>query len=522
MLKVLIADDELSIREGLKCVIDWENCGFRICGEATNGIEALNKINELQPDLVLLDIKMPGYTGIEVMKQVDTYCSKMGTPKPAFVILSGFSDFEYAKDALNMGAKAYQLKPVDEELLEKTVKEVAEEIHTQRNLVTTSLNVKKHEVKDYLTRLLKYNDCDIPDELLNEKIFSDSDENNYTSLICAMDFFTSEDKKADLLKSIKENFSFFTNEILDIDKNIVVIIKTKNTDAIFNSVKRIVKLFQNKTFICVGDAYCGIEGVLKSYKQAESLQNCLFYFSDVPYVNMKIVSSTEKNPILQTSKIVAEEIPHIVFAIETYDKVKLQSILNKLNEYFHNTNENPDVVKKNVIYCIMETRNKLILKYPERDFSENVSDDFLTDILSKKTFEDVAIYLKQILFTFLENFNFNTTESVIVKLIAYLKNNYSEDLKLETLGDMFNCNSAYLGKKFKKYTGVQFNTYLDNIRIDVAKEKLRTTDLKIYQISKLIGFTNTDYFFMKFKKYTGLTPKEYKIQCQDGKRNEEE
>ena len=60
------------------------------------------------------------------------------------------------------------------------------------------------------------------------------------------------------------------------------------------------------------------------------------------------------------------------------------------------------------------------------------------------------------------------------------------------------------------------------MQCDVAKEKLRTTDLKIYQISKLIGFTNTDYFFMKFKKYTGLTPKEYKIQCQDGKRNEEE
>jgi two-component system response regulator YesN len=237
---------------------------------------------------------------------------------------------------------------------------------------------------------------------------------------------------------------------------------------------------------------------------------------------MKIVSSTEKNPILQTSKIIAEEIPHIVFAIETYDKVKLQAILDKLNDYFHNTNEKLDVVKKNIIYCIIEVRNKLILKYPERDFLENVSDDFLPDILSKKTFGDVSNYLKQILFTFLENFNFNTTESVIVKLIAYLKNNYSEDLKLETLGDMFNCNSAYLGKKFKKYTGVQFNTYLDNIRIDVAKEKLRTTDLKIYQISKLIGFTNTDYFFMKFKKYTGLTPKEYKIQCQEGNKIDEE
>ena len=102
---------------------------------------------------------------------------------------------------------------------------------------------------------------------------------------------------------------------------------------------------------------------------------------------------------------------------------------------------------------------------------------------------------------FIENFNFNTADSVIVKVIAYVKANYTQDLKLEVLGQMFNCNSAYLGKRFKKYTGQQFNTYLDNLRIEDAKDKLLNTDLKIYQISKLVGYAKTDYFFMKFYFY---------------------
>ncbi|MBQ5492097.1 MAG: helix-turn-helix transcriptional regulator, partial [Treponema sp.] len=100
--------------------------------------------------------------------------------------------------------------------------------------------------------------------------------------------------------------------------------------------------------------------------------------------------------------------------------------------------------------------------------------------------------------------------STILKVIQYVKTNYNRELKLELLGDLFNCNSAYLGKKFKEYTGVPFNTYLDIIRIEQAKNMLETTSLKIYEISKLVGYSNTDYFYLKFKKHTNMTPKEFK------------
>ena len=130
MLKVLIADDEKSIRNGLKKIIDWNKCGYEICGEASDGNQALEKILELKPDLVLLDIKMPGKTGVEVLKEIAELkkspdCSYRKNTN--FLILSGFSDFEFAKEAMNYGAKGYFVKPVDEEQLEEKVKTLEEE-----------------------------------------------------------------------------------------------------------------------------------------------------------------------------------------------------------------------------------------------------------------------------------------------------------------------------------------------------------------------------------------------------------
>ena len=104
----------------------------------------------------------------------------------------------------------------------------------------------------------------------------------------------------------------------------------------------------------------------------------------------------------------------------------------------------------------------------------------------------------------------------ILKVMQYVRNNYARDLKLEFLGETFNCNSAYLGKRFREQTGETFNAYLDRIRIDAAKELLRTTDLKVYQVSKLVGYANIDYFFSKFRRHVGMTPRAFKTGAEGG------
>lgn len=123
-MKVFIADDEELIREGLKYIISWEELGFEICGEASNGEDALKSILELNPDLVLLDIRMPKLHGIDIIKfaREKNYTGK-------FIILSGYSENQYVQTALHNGADYYLTKPIDEDELYNSVKNVFPDIN---------------------------------------------------------------------------------------------------------------------------------------------------------------------------------------------------------------------------------------------------------------------------------------------------------------------------------------------------------------------------------------------------------
>ena len=127
METVYIADDEAAIREGLKCILDWEALGFTVCGEAGNGEDALKDILALHPTLALIDMRMPGMYGIEVIEK-----AKAQGYKGTFVILSGYSDFKYAQSAMKYGVKYYLTKPMDEEELEQVVKEVYASVQAEK------------------------------------------------------------------------------------------------------------------------------------------------------------------------------------------------------------------------------------------------------------------------------------------------------------------------------------------------------------------------------------------------------
>ena len=119
MYQVLIVDDEAPIRDGLKCIMDWESLGFSICGEASNGEEALRLILNLKPDLVLMDIHMPKMLGLTVVKK-----AREQDYKGRFIILSGYSDFNYAQEAIRYGVEGYLTKPIDEETLLEVVSKI--------------------------------------------------------------------------------------------------------------------------------------------------------------------------------------------------------------------------------------------------------------------------------------------------------------------------------------------------------------------------------------------------------------
>lgn len=108
-MKLFIADDEIDVREGLRYLLDWSELGFYICGEGKNGQDALDQILKFQPDVVLMDIRMPKLSGLEVVKQ-----AKEQGFQGKFIILSGYSDFSYAQGAIQLGVNCYLTKPIDE------------------------------------------------------------------------------------------------------------------------------------------------------------------------------------------------------------------------------------------------------------------------------------------------------------------------------------------------------------------------------------------------------------------------
>ena len=153
IINVLIVDDEQIVREGLRYIIDWNTLGFCICGEAANGEDALEMIRQYRPGLVLLDIRMSGMLGTELMEK-----ARSEGFSGAFIILSGYSDFKYAQTALQFGASYYLTKPIDEDELEKAVQDVHEKIEFQLNSETSRNQYLKKAKTTVLYDLLTGND----------------------------------------------------------------------------------------------------------------------------------------------------------------------------------------------------------------------------------------------------------------------------------------------------------------------------------------------------------------------------
>jgi len=127
MLKLLIADDERIIRETISSLIDWGNMGIQLIGLAQNGIDSYNIIIDESPDIVLTDIKMPGLTGIELIQKIYEI-----NQKTKFIILSGYSDFEYAKSAMKYGVRHYLLKPCNENQIIDSINDIIEQLSREK------------------------------------------------------------------------------------------------------------------------------------------------------------------------------------------------------------------------------------------------------------------------------------------------------------------------------------------------------------------------------------------------------
>ncbi len=505
-MKFMIVDDEPIVREGLKTLIDWSAMGFDLCDEASDGNEAVSKIMDNNPDLVILDIKIPELTGVEV---AETIREKGFNGK--IIILSGFSDFSYAQNAIRYGAEAYLLKPVDEKELIAALERVRDKIE-QENILELYNNQKHTDAKNMLLKHILTGTirCDLENfhsygvslnispfqlVMIDYSQFSDIDINHKSAYWRNLypdsksEFVAIENSIMVLINGLP-SIQYFANHILDY--------MNKGAEE------------HNQTpFVIVSDTFDEVSSFPIMYQKLKGLSRRRFFY----YEGSKPIFCREvecKKEILHSDKLDPVEcIDTIYKAIINKDNLLIDGTINKLYGVLQNRNFTIEQTYQVLINCILQLKALLNETYIKEliDFNENI---LIKEICNCKSLFEIVGLLKDTFTRFCDDIKKSSEVSIIDKVLNYMDIHYNEELKLEKVAELFGYNNAYLGRLLSNRIGTNFNFYIEKKRMEKAMDMLTNTDIKIPDISILIGYQNVEYFYRKFKKYTKLTPGNYR------------
>lgn len=510
-MNVLIADDERVVLEGLKYIIDWHGLGFSICGTSSNGADALEKILSLNPDLCLLDIRMPKMNGIEVVQAAveQGYTGK-------FIILSGVTDFKLAQTAMRYGVDFYLTKPIDEDELKQAVTTVRELILSEeKNQIFYKEyrdKAKQSILQEILLNTCDYYKLDLDDLHLNANIYQVVSYENYNQ-----EFFYQTWNFADLMRVSNQDNNTF--DLLELDRRKIILLKGDFAISKFENLLAHYQLKPQKgspfdsVFLAYGQKVSRIQDIYLSYQDICQLSERRFFCEE----NQHIIGYEEllkKQQNLTASALTQNTAPdyaeRFLNYIQSHNQTLITETLRELNTYLVSLNTDIANIKHFLIDLYILVKQKIMHLYPDVDipFPANAA---AIDLLERKYYlYEIITFLAEQFDMWLHSVGYSSGENVMDEVLYYIHHNYQENLKLETIAPLFGYNSSYLGKIFNKRVGINFTSYVDQIRIEEAKKLLGQDRLKVYEIAKQVGYSNVDYFHKKFKKHVGTSPAEYR------------
>lgn len=499
MQKVLIIDDEPIIREGLKNVISWNEYGYEICGVGVDGRDGLNKIRSHQPDLILLDIRMPGLSGIDLVKQV-----RKENNQVKIIILTAYSSFSYAKELMGYGIESYLLKPIDEHELVEILEKIAMERDEEKKLAS-QLELYNQLNEDKSLRALLESELDDVSQEMKEylgnkhlqvaRISSEMDQANYQWL-------TNEvDKTPEQIKIIRRDRH---NHLLFID------MEESEVKSFLNRIWERLSLHgDNHIVLMLGSVVDEIEEVAKSYHQVKKLVDVHFCFCEENILIYDELEFEDKTNTNLSDEIDSERLFHY---LEFNDTVNIQNELLAIEKYYQSTRYSKERIKVEIFEWAISMLQIIQTNYPSLTIISR--DELENAIHQQENLQAIIELIYEKLLEMSKDFNgYGSAKGNIVEQVKkYIDRYYYKDITLKSVADLFHYNRAYLGKVFKRQTGDYFNVYLHKVRIEEAKKLLLDKQHKVYEIAKQVGYSNSDYFYKNFKLYEGLSPKEFQMQ----------
>lgn len=508
-MNVLIADDEKIVLEGLKYIIDWNSLGFTICQTASDGEDALDKILSLKPDLVLMDIRMPKMNGIEVVQAAveQGYTGK-------FIILSGVTDFKLAQTAMRYGVDFYLTKPIDEDELEQAVTTVYDLIQTEtknQNFYKQYRDKAKQGIlQEIMENTCDYSKLDFNDLHLNANIYQVISYENYNQ-----DYFYPTWNFADLMRVTNHDNNTF--DIIELNQRKIILLKGDFAISKFEDLLSHYRIAPQKgspfdsVFLAYGQKVSRVRDIHISFADVCHLCDRRFFCEENQHIiGYETLYNTPENPTHITRGMTPAYAEKFINFIQSHNQTLITETLRELSDTLRYSAEEITTIKHFLIDLYILVKQKIMQLYPNVDipFLANAS---AIDLLERKYYlYEIIKFLAEQFDMWTHSVGFSSGENVMDEVLYYIHHNYKENLKLENIAPLFGYSSSYLGKVFSKKLGINFNSYVDQVRIDEAKKLLSQEALKVYEIAEQVGYSNVDYFHKKFKKYEGTSPAEYR------------
>ena len=507
-MKLFIADDEIDVREGLRYILDWSELGFYICGEGKNGADTLEQILVSRPDVVLMDIRMPKLSGLEVIRQA----TEQGF-QGKFIILSGYSDFSYAQEAIKYGVTCYLTKPIDEDALEKAVLDarhtLMEEQNAQKKLVEYRSKARDSILQDILLNKTDYTYLDYHDMALEASIYQVIIYTNYNQ-----ESFQTTWNFADILRLANKNHNSL--DYIRVENMNVILLKGNFALNRFQELlNRYISQPQkgsplDSLFLTYGHPVYTVEQIYASFHDASELMKRRFFCSP----NQHVLGFTElpenSRAGTQTHALHDTYSDRIANYIQSGNLHMLMKVLDELKNDLYFTNVEVPVLKHYLADIMIQVKSIITHTYGIADLPIPNNAAIISTIEEQYYLYEILQFFTVQFEMYMNAIDSPSRESVMDGILNYIHHNYQENLKLGSIAELFGYNSSYLGKVFSKTTGKNFNSYVDEVRIENSKRLLKEHDYKVYEIAQRVGYTNVDYFHKKFKKYTGMSPAEYR------------
>lgn len=533
LYRIILVDDEEEVRKSIIKKINWEDAGFSVVGDAENGEDALEKIENLEPDVVLTDIKMPYMDGLTLTEKI-----RQKYPSMKVLIFSGFDDFEYAKRAIKLNVTEYILKPVNVEELTLILKRIKhnldEEIEQKRNvnLLRESYRNSLPIIREhFLNDMIQGNVLpDVVEEKMTEYNLPVTGARKWVVAAISMETEVHMEQKTlslheeqelipiSVKQLVREKLREYCRFVLFQASSELIVLaaidmansQTGLIDVLGDICKETKRILEVPITIGIGHSCTELQFISHSYHSALNALGYKAIIGSGSTIYINDVEPIHDGKLLFDSKEESELIAAIKFGPKEKIGEVVQGIIGKMDEAKVHVRQY-QVYCLSVMNCIIRLTQQYDLDIPETLSAEGSFLDLSKTVQRRDEFYQWLLESASGINEAINEERDNTTKTIINKAKQYIMDNYQNpDLSVEMICRQLHMSPAYFSTVFKKETGQAYIAYLTEVRLNKAVELLNTTDDKTYIIASKVGYQEQNYFSYVFKKRFGISPTKYR------------